>query len=230
MTKKMFTNFLISSICYIALGIALMVWPIASLNVFCYVIGSVTVAYGLWRIYRFVTHREERYVTVGLFVGIVALALGLCLFIKPEIFSSILPMILGLYLVFDGMVKLQAAFDIKRDGYEKWGILLLLALLMIALGVVIILNPFDSATVLVAFIGASMVVDGAINLWNAIVVYQHLKALKKAAKEVVETAGAVAEELHDAAMADAVVTEVEAEKVSDTTASPAESTTEAPKE
>ena len=216
MTKKMFTNFLISSACYIALGIALMVWPVASLNVFCYVVGSITAAYGLWRIYRFISHREERYVTVGLFIGIVALALGICFFVKPEIFSSILPFILGLYLIFDGAVKLQAAIDIKKDGYTKWGILLLLALLMIALGVVIIINPFDSAAVLVTFIGASMVVDGAINLWNAIVVYQHLRALKKAAKETVEAAVQVAQELHQAAAQEAeVITEVDAAAVND---------------
>ena len=32
-------------------------------------------------------------------------------------------------LIFDGVVKLQASIDIKKDGYEKWGILLLLAVL-----------------------------------------------------------------------------------------------------
>ena len=129
MTKKFVFNFSLSALCYIALGIALIVWPAASINVFCYVLGGVTAAYGLWQIYRFISHREERYATLTLLVGIVALALGICFFVKPELFASILPFILGLYLIFDGVVKLQAALDIKKEGYPKWGILLLLAAL-----------------------------------------------------------------------------------------------------
>ncbi len=186
MTKKTFYNFLVSSICYIVLGIALIVWPTASLNLFCYIVGAVTVVYGLWCVYRFISHREEKYITVGLFIGIIALALGICFFVKPEIFSSILPIILGLYLVFDGVVKLQAAFDFKKENYERWGILLLLSLLMIALGIVTIMNPFQSAAVLVIFIGASMIVDGGINIWNAIVVRGLLKALKNAVEAAVD--------------------------------------------
>ena len=187
MTKKFVLNFILSAICYVALGIALIVWPATSINVFCYVLGGVTAAYGLWQVYRFISHREERYATLSLMVGIVALALGICFFVKPELFASILPFILGLYLIFDGVVKLQAAIDIKKDGYQKWGILLLLAVLMIALGVVILLNPFQSAQVLITFIGICMLLDGVINLWNAFVVWQHLRALKKAASAAIDT-------------------------------------------
>ena len=141
MTKKFVLNFILSAICYVALGIALIVWPAASINVFCYVLGGVTAAYGLWQIYRFISHREERYATLSLMVGIVALALGICFFVKPELFVSILPFILGLYLIFDGVVKLQAAIDIKKEGYQKWGILLLLAVLMI------FMSPFSPGSI-----------------------------------------------------------------------------------
>ena len=209
MTKKFVFNFSLSALCYIALGIALIVWPAASINVFCYVLGGDTAAYGLWQIYRFISHREERYATLTLLVGIVALALGICFFVKPELFASILPFILGLYLIFDGVVKLQAALDIKKEGYQKWGILLLLAVLMIALGVVILLNPFHSAQVLTAFIGACMLVDGVINLWNAVVVWQHLRTLKKAAADAVEAVAAAVNHAADVA-ADVVVDAVSA--------------------
>ena len=205
MTKKFVLNFILSAICYVALGIALIVWPAASIYVFCYVLGGVTAAYGLWQIYRFISHREERYATLSLMVGIVALALGICFFVKPELFASILPFILGLYLIFDGVVKLQAAIDIKKEGYQKWGILLLLAVLMIALGVVILLNPFQSAQVLITFIGVCMLLDGVINLWNAFVVWQHLRALKKAATAAVDTIAAAVEAANGNAPADVAV-------------------------
>ena len=70
---------------------------------------------------------------------------------------------------------------------------------MIALGVVILLNPFQSAQALITFIGICMLLDGVINLWNAFVVWQHLRVLKKAAPadvvvDAVSTADAPAEE------------------------------------
>lgn len=206
MTKKIVLNFILSAICYVALGVALIIWPATSINVFCYVLGGVTAVYGLWQVYRFISHRDERYSTLSLMVGIVALALGICFFVKPELFASILPFILGLYLIFDGVVKLQASIDIKKDGYEKWGILLLLAVLMIALGVVILLNPFQSAQVLITFIGICMLADGVINLFNAFVVWQHLRALKKVAaaavNAVASAAGATADVVVDAVSTD----------------------------
>ena len=205
MTKKFVLNFILSAICYVALGIALIVWPATSINIFCYVLGGVTAAYGLWQVYRFISHREERYATLSLMVGIVALALGICFFVKPELFASILPFIPGLYLIFDGVVKLQAAIDIKKEGYQKWGILLLLAVLMIALGVVILLNPFQSAQALITFIGICMLLDGVINLWNAFVVWQHLRVLKKAASAAIDTIAAAVDAANGNAPADVVV-------------------------
>ena len=44
MTKKFVLNFILSAICYVALGIALIVWPATSINIFCYVLGGVTAA------------------------------------------------------------------------------------------------------------------------------------------------------------------------------------------
>ena len=120
-------------------------------------------------------------------------------------FVSILPFILGLYLIFDGVVKLQAAIDIKKEGYQKWGILLLLAVLMIALGVVILLNPFQSAQALITFIGICMLLDGVINLWNAFVVWQHLRVLKKAASAAIDTIAAAVDAANGNAPADVVV-------------------------
>ena len=82
----------------------------------------------------------------------------------------------------------------------------LLAVLMIALGVVILLNPFQSAQVLITFIGICMLADGVINLFNAFVVWQHLRALKKVAaaavNAVASAAGATADVVVDAVSTD----------------------------
>lgn len=76
---------------------------------------------------------------------------------------------------------------------------------MIALGVVILLNPFQSAQALITFIGICMLLDGVINLWNAFVVWQHLRVLKKAASAAIDTIAAAVDAANGNAPADVVV-------------------------
>ena len=48
MTKKFVLNFILSAICYVALGIALIVWPAVFINFYCFLLGRVSYDYGLW--------------------------------------------------------------------------------------------------------------------------------------------------------------------------------------
>ena len=55
-----------------------------------------------------------------------------------------------------------------KNDYDSWKGFLLLALLSIALGVVMILNPFGTMETLVMAIGVILIVEGAINLLSAL--------------------------------------------------------------
>ena len=66
-------------------------------------------------------------------------------------------------------------------------------------------NPFQSAQALITFIGICMLLDGVINLWNAFVVWQHLRVLKKAASAAIDTIAAAVDAANGNAPADVVV-------------------------
>ena len=55
-----------------------------------------------------------------LLFGVAASALGVFLLIKPDTVVSVLPILIGLFIVFDGVVRLQSAFDLKRAGFTAW--------------------------------------------------------------------------------------------------------------
>lgn len=80
----------------------------------------------------------------------------------------ILPIVFGLFVIFDSLGRIQNALELRRCNYESWKGFLLLALLSIALGVVMILNPFGTMETLVMAIGVILIIEGALNLLSAL--------------------------------------------------------------
>ena len=53
----------------------------------------------------------------------------------------ILPIVFGLFVIFDSLGRVQSALELRRCGYGSWKGFLLLALLSVVLGVVMIVTP-----------------------------------------------------------------------------------------
>ena len=105
-------SFLLAAVLYIVLGLILLIWPGVSATVFCYAFGGILLIYGVVTIVSFFLRdsRQGSFV-FELFLGIVAAALGLLFLLRPVIVASVLPVILGLFIVVDGLVNLKRAPD-----------------------------------------------------------------------------------------------------------------------
>ena len=80
----------------------------------------------------------------------------------------ILPIVFGLFVIFDSLGRIQNALDLRRCEYPSWKGFLLLPVLSVVLGVVMILNPFGTMETLVMAIGIILIIEGAINLLSAL--------------------------------------------------------------
>ena len=100
--------------------------------------------------------------------GIICLALGAFLILRSDIVVSILPIVFGLFVIFDSISRVQNALDLRRCGYSSWKSFLLLPVLSVVLGVIMILNPFGTMETLVMAIGIILIVEGSINLLSAL--------------------------------------------------------------
>ena len=163
--KNLKWNLILMSLLYIGLGIFLLLGPGMALNIVCYALGGVVLACAAVQLVRYFT--AER----GLFqsqltpiFGLVCLGLGVFLLIRSDIVVRILPVVFGLFVLFDSLGLVQNALELRRCGYSNWKVFLALALLSVVLGVVMILNPFATMELLVMAIGVILVVEGAINL------------------------------------------------------------------
>lgn len=79
----------------------------------------------------------------------------------PEAVLSVLPLVLGSLLLVDGVGKLPLALTAIRDKYPNMVPMILASVIPILLGILIVVNPFQTAKIVVMVFGLSLVADGA---------------------------------------------------------------------
>ena len=121
MVKKLKWNLILMSLLYVGLGIFLVMKPGTALNIVCYALGGVVLACAAVQLIRyFVVERGVFQSQLTLVSGIVCLALGAFLIIRSDIVVSILPIVFGLFVIFDAIGRVQNALDLRRCGYDSW--------------------------------------------------------------------------------------------------------------
>ena len=169
MVKKLKWNLVIMSLLYLGLGVFLVMKPRTALNVVCYALGGVVLACAAVQLIRyFVVERGVFQSQLTLISGIVCLALGGFLILRSDIVVKILPIVFGLFVIFDAIGRVQNALDLRRCGYDSWKGFLALPVFSVVLGVVLIANPFSAMETLVMAIGIILIVEGGINLLSAL--------------------------------------------------------------
>ena len=104
----------------------------------------------------FVVERGVFQSQLTLISGIICLALGAFLILRSDIVVSILPIVFGLFVIFDSISRVQNALDLRRCGYDSWKGFLALPVLSVVLGVVVLkerLNRMQWTSVGIATIG-----------------------------------------------------------------------------
>ena len=143
-------------------GLLLLVFPQQSLNVITYAIGAVALIYGILKIVSYFRNREYS----PLFTWeLILVGIGIFSFTNPGGIFAILPIILGVLVLIEGISKAQRAMMLQKYGYPKWRAALLAAVLIALLGVLLILNPFGALVITVRVLGGVILVDGIMGIW-----------------------------------------------------------------
>lgn len=146
----------------LVLGVVLLLFPDAFLQVACYVIGALFIAYGVLGILGCVRERAIRMLTVVM--SVVAAAVGIFIITNPRLIGSILPIVFGLILLLDGLLNTRQGIGLRRFGDPSGTTVLILGVITLVLGVVILLNPYATATVSFRLIGAALLYNGLSDL------------------------------------------------------------------
>ena len=166
--KRIKALYITISILSLLAGIALVIWPGASVITICYVVGSAAILVGAVRLAGYFS--KDSYNLNFQFdfaMGLVFLILGTVLIFHPGDTVAVLHFSVGILVLVDRVVTLQTAGDAMHFGWKKWGVLLLCALLCAGLGLVLVILPFRTAEILVKVTGAALAVNSGENILTA---------------------------------------------------------------
>lgn len=179
-SKRVKLNYTILSVAYILLGLFMLLLPETALKFLTYILGAALVVLGLLRIaLYFIKEDTEHVFRNDLAVGVVMLAMGIYLFTKPDNLLALLPLVLGLIVLYDSCINLQNSFDLKKAGMSLWWIFLLTSFITAVLGVLLIISPF-AEDILRIFFAVVLVVNGAVNLLMLVLGMFNRKRLERA--------------------------------------------------
>ena len=189
--KSMKVNYSLSAVICVILGIVLLVWPGQSTQVVCMVLGIVLGGFGLIQIILYLATKEKTMVSHSMMMlGVVLAVIGGWIVLKPETIIKAVPMIVGILIVIHGFHNAVQAIDLKKMQYDNWWVALLLSLLTVALGVVLICNPFTIVDTVVRIIGAFLVYDGLSDMW----ILSRVFKTKKNREKIIDTDAVIVDE------------------------------------
>ena len=167
-------NDFLAAIIGIAAGVLLVIFPQESLNVITYGIGIISLVYGVLRIISYFRNKSLSPFFAGeLFLGIVLVAIGLFSFLNPGGIFAVLPIVLGILVLVEGISKLQRGLMLKNYGYQRWVAATVVAGCIIALGILLIFNPFNALVITMRVLGIVLAADGIAGLWVNFIIKQY---------------------------------------------------------
>lgn len=175
---------LVSSVIYIVIGLFLLIYPDQVADVICYLMGIGLIVYGAILIISYFAMDVRDTLYRNDFVrGIVWALIGILVITQKDVVKSIIPFLLGIFIVASGFLKLQDAVDAKRLGSGKSTSYLIMALISIVLGLIILFNLIKATDMLYRFIGIGLLYSGISDLYFTFKLSAKINAFAKEAKK-----------------------------------------------
>ncbi len=159
--KKNAWSSAIESLAVIIFGILLVVWPDITISVAANVLGAFFIISGIYKIINyFVVKGQNNFFDNSLLSGVVSVLIGIAAIIIGEDIASVFRVIIGIWMVYESLVRMNTAIKLHAAGIKSWNYILIIALIMLALGIFITFN----AGAVVQIIGWVMIATGIVGI------------------------------------------------------------------
>ena len=180
MLKKVFNISIISSLLLFLFGLVLAVNAEGFIKSITVAIGVVLLLIGVFPVIDYFRYRKEGLgASVGLISGIFSIVCGLMLLINEDLLMILIPVFIGVWMIINGINKIQVSFEIKDLGEKSWIITFIYSLLIIVLGGYFIVNPISGATTVTSFIGIVLCIYAVLDIIDCIIIKVKVKSFKK---------------------------------------------------
>ena len=190
--SKLFKSSIISSIALIILGLLLFFQAETTIISISYIIGAVLIAIGVLSGIRFVGGlNNNNQNELDVIYGIVCVVLGILIITNPTAIASAIPIVVGVIIILNSVIKLHYSLELKESKNELWKSTMIMSVIMTICGIILIFNPFAGAVFITKIIGALIVIYAILDIASTIVIKKNVSKLKNAIEEKIVDADIV---------------------------------------
>lgn len=165
--SKVASNDLLTGLGFAAVGLLLLISPQTAEAIITTVIGVVALLIGIVRVAcYFLQEKDKTAVGSNLATGLSWIAGGIIFLTMGPTLFALLPVLMGCFDLFGGFRKLQIAMNLRKMDVGMWKVEMIAAIVFIAVGILIIVNPFAALYTLMRIAGASILIEGAYGLFE----------------------------------------------------------------
>ena len=168
-----------SALVCVVLGIVLLIWPGQVTTIVAYFIGAMLVIIGVIQIISKIADDVNR--SSGLLVGLLVAVIGIWIIIHPDVAISLIPIVIGVVLVVNGIQNLALAINGKRAEADRWGWMVVTALITLIFGALCIICAFGVIKLVMRLVGLALIFDGV----SSMLMVHHVNVAERAYDTVI---------------------------------------------
>ncbi len=159
--KNLVSSKIVMALLSVVLGVILLIMQGGALTLIVKATAIVCIVAGVGYAILFLLNKNRS--NTMLACSIIVLILGVLFLIRPDIIVNFFPVILGVYLIIEGLTNLLASLQHKKS--KGFLIGLILAILTIVVGVYLIFRAGTVMNIVVIIAGISLIVNGLTDLF-----------------------------------------------------------------
>ena len=167
-------GYIVISAALCILGIMLIAIPDFSASLFGVICGILLILFGIVRLTGYFSRDLYRLAfQYDLPLGILLVIMGIVMLTHP---SSLVTS--GVFILSDGLFKIQIAWDSRKFGITKWWLILTFAIVTGICGLLLLLRPGEGSRILMIVLGITLLSEGILNfstVLSAVKIIKHQK-------------------------------------------------------
>src|SRR5574344_2164161 len=157
---------LLMSILFVILGVILVINPEMSLKTISIVIASLLIVNGI-TLFTFDIKYGNLLFESNFLLSILSIILGIILIRYPNILNTIIPILVGMWVICNGLFEFKLSLMISDSAYSLLS--LTLSFISIMCGVILIINPISSAITITSLVGIVLIVYSISNFIDMVI-------------------------------------------------------------
>lgn len=165
---------IVTSIVFAVLGLVLMFNPAQVLTIICYILGAIFIILGGVKIAAyFMAKGKYDIYNYDFAFGIIALIAGIVIIFASETIMKILAIVIGVWIIYSGLVRLGLAFKLRKAKSDFWITVAVIAVIIIICGLYMVID----SSVIVSTIGLIMLIYAILDLIQGFIYMRTIKQL-----------------------------------------------------